>query len=223
MTRLLLSFSIVLLIPLNVMAQDDAGTKPANVTEERQDALAWLESYVGDELLLSPEDMSKLIGQIKTMPDADFERWYDQTKKLRTMLDSPEWQATRAWMKDFLNVQAVYSDQEVAEFRADVAKMTPSQLMEVMRRLERKHQSLIAMRQASQQNRSAAMGIRNELASAQRSAQVPAGGGRFGGGRGVQSYFGPSSSGPVRSSYAQRKNSYRRNFFVPGGRGWYRW
>lgn len=219
--RWIVSLTICLLSCVHAHAQNDASK--ATINQERQEALEWLESYVGNELLLSPEDLQKLISQIKTMPDDAFERWYNQTSKLRTMLDSPEWQETRAWLQDFLQVQAIYSDSEIAEFQADVAKMTPTQLMEVMRRLERKHQSLIAMRKASEQNRQLSMGIRNELAAAQKTAQVPAGGGRFGS-RGVQSYFGPASSGPKRSSYAQRKNSYRRNFGIwPGGGGWWRW
>ncbi|MDG2383114.1 MAG: hypothetical protein P8N76_15710 [Pirellulaceae bacterium] len=220
--RTLFLFFLALLIPTSAIGQTTSNSKAADVSAERAEALAWLKNYVGDELLLKPEDVQKLIAQIKTMSDQDFEKWYGQTKNLRKMIDSPEWQATRTWLKDFLNVQAIYSPAEINEFRSDVAKMTPNQLMEVMRRLERKHQSLIAMRQASQQNRKAAMNIRNELSSAQRSAQIPAGGGRYGA-RNVQSYFGPSSSGPVRSSYAQRKNSYRQNLYVPGGLGWYRW
>ncbi|MCP4192377.1 MAG: hypothetical protein GY768_17325 [Planctomycetaceae bacterium] len=220
--RILLLLSLVMLVPASSEGQTAPPAQASDISAERAEALAWLKNYVGDELLLKPDDVQKLISQIKTMSDPDFEKWYNQTKSLRKMLDSPEWQATRAWLKDFLNVQAIYSPAEIDDFRTDVAKMTPNQLMEVMRRLERKHQSLIAMREASQQNRKAAMSLRNDLTSAQRSTQIPAGGGRYGA-RSVQSYFGPSSSGPVRSSYAQRKNSYRRNLYVPGGLGWYRW
>jgi len=222
LTKWTIPFISLLLFATPVLAQEKTADA-ATIAQERQDALSWLEAYAGDELLFKPADLQKLIREIKTMPDDAFERWYNQTRQLKTMLDSPEWKATRTWLRDYLKVQAIYSDSEIAEFQADVAKMTPSQLMEVMRRLERKHQSLIAMQQASEKNRQLSMNIRNELVASQKSTMVPAGGGKYGA-RSVQSYFGPSSSGPARSSYAQRQNSYRRNLgVIPGGAGWWRW
>ena len=222
LTKWSIPFICLLFVSTPALAQDKAADA-ATIAQERQDALNWLEAYAGDELLLKPADLQKLISEIKEMPDDAFEKWYNQTRQLRAMLDSPEWKATRAWLRDYLKVQAIYSDSEIAEFQADVAKMTPSQLIEVMRRLERKHQSLIAMQQVSDKNRQLSMNLRNELVASQKSAMAPVGGSNYGS-RNVQSYFGPSSSGPAKSSYAQRQNSYRRNLgVIPGGAGWWRW
>ena len=139
-----------------------------------------------------------------------------ETRRLRTILQSPEWQDTRRWMREFLAVQAIYSEEELAEFRLDVEQMTPAEMIDVIERIRRKHESLIWTRQASERNRQASLGLRNNLVQQQRSANPTgsAGAGRFG--------SSTQATAPRRSSFTERRNSLRPNIGWAGG-GWGRW
>ncbi len=200
-------------------AQDrTAANPPPTIAQQRQEALQWLESYVGDEILLKPDDLSALIEKIRALPEDEFAQWYQETRRLRAILKSPEWEETRAWLREFLAVQAIYSDEELKEFKVDIARMSPAEVIKVLERIRRKHQSLIWMRQASERNRQAALSLRQDLMQQQRSAPAASSGGA--------ARFGPATRtpGPPRSTYSQRRNSYRNNINIwPGGAGWYRW
>ena len=212
--RYLLPCILVLVLPLTALAQDDS------IESRRADIVSWMEQYVGNELLLNPEDLKSLIEQVRKMPDAEFEKWYQATDVLRQILRSEEWEQTDAWLRDHVQVQNVYSDDEIRDFRSQVAGLTPSQFVQMLEKFISKHRSLIAMRQASERNRQFAMNMRNDMVGNTREAQRTAASRP----RSVSSYFAPGSSGPVRSSYAQRKNSYRRNVGIwPGGHFWGRW
>ncbi len=50
---------------------------------------------MGDEILLTPDDLSALIEKVRSLPDEDFAKWYQETRRLRAILLSPEWQDTR--------------------------------------------------------------------------------------------------------------------------------
>lgn len=206
---------LMLVLPVAVRAQDES-----SIESRRADIISWMEQYVGNELLLNPEDLKSLIEQVRKMPDDQFEKWYMATDELRKILQSEEWAQTDAWLRDFVRVQSIYSDDEIRDFRSQVAGLTPSQFVQMLERFISKHRSLIAMRQASNRNRQFALNMRDEMVSNTRQAQHTAASRP----RNVQSYFAPGSSGPVRSSYAERKNSYRRDFAVwPGGYFWGRW
>ncbi len=209
------------LVPVaQLPAQDDSSSEaPTTIAQQRQEVLEWLEGYVGDEILLRPEDLKSLIEKVRSLSDEEFAKWYRESRRLRAILQSPEWEDTRAWLREFLAVQAMYSDEELEEFRVDIANMAPEDVIKVLERIRRKHQSMIWMRQASERNRQASLSLRNDLMRQQRtpapsaSAAGPA-------------RFGPSSksTAPRRSSYAERRDSYRQNYYIwPGGAGWYRW
>ncbi len=205
---------LLLVVPFAVNADDDG-----SIESRRADIVSWMEEYVGNELLFNPADLKSLIEQVRKMPDTEFEKWYIATDELRGILQSEDWAQTDAWLRDHVRVQTVYSDQEIEDFRSRVAKLTPSQFVQMLERFISRHRSLIAMRQASNRNRQFALNMRNELVTNTREAQRSATQSRN-----VQSYFAPGSSGPVRTSYAARKNSYRRNFAIfPGGVFWGRW
>jgi hypothetical protein len=191
-----------------------------SLSAERQEVIQLLSDYSGDEWLLRPEDLQALIDKVRQMPDEEFVTWYRETRQVRDILRSPQWQETRQWLREFLAVQAIYSQEEIDEFRRDIARMSPSELVDVLRRIRRKHQSLIAMRASSERNRRQALASREESIR-QRQAADAAARAAPRGDFGFPSAAG--SRGPRRSSYAERMRAYRRDFVWPGGYGWWRW
>jgi hypothetical protein len=216
---LLLVTLAMLFLPERLPGQEQAtADSPPTVAEQRQKVLGWLESYVGNEVLLKPDGLSTLIERVRSSSDGEFAKWYQETRRLREIVQSPEWLETRQWMREFLAAQAMYSDEELEQFRVDIARMTPDEVTEVIERIGRKRQSLIWARRASQRNRRASLALSAGLMQQQRLAS-PAGTAR-------PAWFGPANRAPLprKSTYAERRNSFRRNFYIwPGWPGWWFW
>ena len=77
-------------------------------------------------------------------------RWWEKTAKIREALDSDQWKDTREWLREFLRVQAIYSDEQVDEFREEAKlaaeKESPTEFKEILAEIQRRRANL---RQAS--------------------------------------------------------------------------
>jgi hypothetical protein len=94
------------------------------------------------------------------MTPSQLDRWLAQTRQLREYVSSPQWQETRAWLRGFLKVQAIYSDQEIQEFRQKLFDADPDELLAMLQKIQAKHESMVWMHQASQQSRQMAVDAR---------------------------------------------------------------
>ncbi len=148
--------------------------KPASPEETRDELLGWLDEYLLRQVLFEKEDLLTLRSKIEKMSTPELARWLEETRQIRQELDSPEWRATEDWMREFLRVQAIYSDEEVAEFRAKAAKMSPGELHELLETIRQKHRSLRGTHQASEQRRSAQLSSRNAFLKQQEQARKSA-------------------------------------------------
>ncbi len=188
--------------------------------QQRTAVVEWLESYVGDEILLKPEDLAAKIDTIRQMSDVEFQTWYRETRPLRQVLQSPEWQDTREWLREFLAVQAIYSDEQIEQFRSNAAKMSPREMLEAVRLIQRRHRSMVSMNASSQRSRQMSLSMQNDRTLLRNRPVGQVAGGRS---EGLGSYHGNASPGPVRVSYAERMNVYRRPFYYWYGFGGWRW
>lgn len=194
-------------------------TDAVNVQQRRQ-ALNWLDLHVGDQQLLKPEDFKTLFNKVGGMSDAEVEEWIAETRQLRQALQSQAWRETRAWLREFLAVQAIYSDEEIDGFKTQAAKMSPTELLDSMRLIRRKHQSLVTLHAASERARRMSLGLRNDLIRRQQLIVHHVAAIHSTGPIRHDGHVGP---GPVRSSYAERMNVYRRFGFWPGRFGSWNW
>ncbi len=194
-------------------------TDAVNV-HQRREALDWLDTHVGDQQLLKPEDFKSLVNRVGSMSDAEVEQWLAETRQLRKALQSQAWRETRAWLREFLAVQAMYSDEEIDEFKTQAANMSPTELLDSLHHIRRKHQSIITMHAASERARRTNLGLRNDLIRRQQQTVSHAAAIHS---TGPIQHDGHVSPGPVRSSYADRMHVYRRFGFWPGGFGWWNW
>ncbi len=190
-------------------------TDAVNV-QQRREALDWLDTHIGEQQLLKPDDFKALFKKVGSMSDAEVEEWLAETRQLRKALQSQAWRETRAWLREFLAVQAIYSDEEIDEFKTQAANMSPTELLDSMHLIRRKHQSLISMHAASERARRTNLRLRNDLIRRQQqtvnhAATIHS--------MGPIQHVGHVSPRPVRSSYAERMNVYRRHGFWPGGVG----
>lgn len=174
--------SAVALALLVVLGQ--AARLPAQITEEdltdpsltdaerKQATLLWLDQYLADAVLMSKDDTTKIREAVERMTPTQLDQWLKSTRDLFTYVESPQWQETRTWLRGFLKVQAIYSDKEIAQLKSDIRNADASQMLDIMKRIQAKHESLVWMHQASQQSR--AMQVQQRNASVAQQAAVTA-------------------------------------------------
>jgi hypothetical protein len=139
------------LISLGTIARgDDPASPPASeVTLENAKAkvLQWVDEHRRDQVLFHDDDIVRLRERLsQDTPEAALQ-WWHKTANLRKALDSPEWKETSQWLGEFLRVQAIFTDQEVDEFRReakDAAQQgTDQQFMEMLAKVEAYRASLV--------------------------------------------------------------------------------
>ena len=125
-----------------------AGTCPAQqppaaradeaAPDARGQALGWLDQLSIEQVLFNPEDVQAWRDAVEQMSEVDAQAWWQQHAAHRQLLDSPEWHQTRQWWRDFLKVQAIYSDEEIRARREQAfqaANQSARALSEVMQEL----------------------------------------------------------------------------------------
>jgi hypothetical protein len=143
-----------LIFPAKLLAQEP---KPSPPTEQtKQEALAWLTSFSRYQVLFHADDVKKLKERVEAMTPEEAAKWWDRTAPQRKVLASPEWAETENWLRQFLDVQARYSDEEIRARQkeaAEQAKESAGSLQEVLDRITKARRALVGGAQAAQQTR----------------------------------------------------------------------
>jgi hypothetical protein len=103
--------------------------------------LTWLDQYLTKEVLFRKEDIEALRAKVAKMSPTELQEWLDQSQEIRDRLDSDQWKSTRVWLEGYLPTQ-LYNDREMEQFRRDVGEMSPSDLLELLKRIQQKHDTL---------------------------------------------------------------------------------
>lgn len=127
--------------PATRSAPASPGKAGATAKADRQQLLQWLDQYLTQEVLFRKQDIEALQAKIDKMSPAQLQAWLDETQEIRTKLSSDEWKSTRVWLEGYL-AKKLYSDQETEQFQADVAKLSPSELLQLLKRIEQKHDTI---------------------------------------------------------------------------------
>jgi len=133
------------------LAAEDA--KPAEV---KQQALAWLDEFAKEEVLFSQKDLEKLRAKVASMSDEEAAAWWKKSAQERELLDSEQWQETRDWLREFLKVQAIYSDEQIRYFQSEAfakAVKSPRELKDIMAEITARRKALAAGARQSAQTR----------------------------------------------------------------------
>jgi len=112
MERCAWCFALPILASLATLA---TGQDPAI---DKSEALKWLDRFAVDQALFDSADVQSLRDRVAAMSPAEAAAWWQDFSLRREMLDDPSWTETNAWLRQYLRVQAVYSDQQIREFRA---------------------------------------------------------------------------------------------------------
>ncbi len=162
--------------------------------EQRQTALDWIDRYLSETVLFKRDDVEAYREKIKRMTPAEMGQRTEKTHDVRAILESKEWQTTDAWLKDFLKVQAIYSQEEIDAFQAEAASATSDDLIEMLKDIEQRHKQLIWMRSVSERKRTASLKRAVDAAKPSVSTSTPS----------RRATFGSTPSVNVRARYAGR-------------------
>lgn len=94
--------------------------------------LGWFDKFVADGSLFAGEDIQAMRVAISRASDKELSTWLDGTVPLRDAIETGEWVATKKWLQEFWQVQAMYKDDELSEFRQRLTKLSPRQILIVM-------------------------------------------------------------------------------------------
>ena len=99
---------------------------------ERTEARTWLGELKNRQVLFEADVLDELQEVLQRLPDKDFQAWQVESELLRKGFDTPEWKATEQWLKDFLKVQAFYTDEELLKFQQSLRELTPNETLIVL-------------------------------------------------------------------------------------------
>jgi hypothetical protein len=121
--------------------------------ELRDTTLLWLDQFLTETQLLRQEDLAKIRAGVEQMSPSQLRQWLEQTKQLREYVESERWQQTKVWLREFLRVQAIYSEEEIQGLRDEIVQADANQILAILKRIQSRHDALVWMRQAKERNR----------------------------------------------------------------------
>ncbi len=194
----------------DVSAQGAANAKidDADIIQAKKDALEWLTTYLHSSVLLDQKTIDQVRNTVLHMTPDQLRQWLRNTEQLRAYVQSDSWQATRRWLHQFLHVQAIYSDKELAEFRKKIESADPKQLMEIMQRIQAKQATMSWMHQASAVNKQAKLQAQKATLKANSKAAA-----RRRPSSGSRPLFGSASP---KAGKANSKSGSYKGYRVPG-------
>jgi hypothetical protein len=135
--------------PASLSCADDPTTDESGRADKKQ-VLAWFDDYAEKQVLFHDDDIARLRKELADDTPEEAAKWWSKTTKIRASLDSKQWSDTREWLREFLKVQAIYSDEQIAEFQKEakeaVKKESPKAFEEILADVESRRSNL---RQAS--------------------------------------------------------------------------
>lgn len=175
--RVLLSWALSALACLLFAASATAQSAPAaddsNDGSKKAQALKWIDRFAAEQVLFSTQDVERFREKVVKMTETEAAAWWNKSASHRELFDSKDWQGTRQWLREFLRVQAIYSDEQLAYFQSDAfaqAEESSRSLKDVMDEITTERKRLAAGHRSSQRVRQQQL----EYSQAYRQEQVAA-------------------------------------------------
>ena len=110
----------------------------------KDETLKWLDEYLTKQILFRKEDVAAIRKKVEDLKPEELKAWLGKTREIREILESPEWRRTNIWLMSYMP-QFFSTDQQMEEFRAKSAQMTPEELHDMLDRLKQKHETMMSM------------------------------------------------------------------------------
>lgn len=120
--------------------------KDAPAKDAQAEAIRWIDNFAKDQVLFSKKDVERLRKEVAEFTPEEAQAWLERTQEVREALDSTDWLRNRLWLKDFLEVQAIYSDEQIAEFREEAkqaARESPKKFKQMLAEIDKERKKLL--------------------------------------------------------------------------------
>lgn len=151
----ILSLAVSMLLTTSGFSQLGSDIADSNLTdaERRERTLLWLDTFLTESGLLEQGDIEQIREAVAQMSTTQLRDWLEQTQELREYVESEQWQRTKQWLREYLRVQAVYSDEQLEKLQNDLVQASPNEMLAILKRIQAKHDALSWMHQAAERNR----------------------------------------------------------------------
>ena len=145
--------------------------------DEKEMALAWLKQFRAVQVLFNDKDLARVEEKLLSSNTEQAQQWWERTAEVRAALDSERWQTTREALREFLRVQAIYSDEQLEEFRQELTtnvKESPQKFISMLLDIEARHQNLKRQHRQSEQLRKQTLAVNEHFVQQQFDARQAA-------------------------------------------------
>lgn len=156
MTVRMLTIATLSLLMITGSLSPAMALMPVAPEKQKEEALAWLDRFARVQVLFHVDDVKKLRERVAAMSPEAAAAWWEKTAPQRKVLSSAEWRDTERWLREFLEVQAKYSDDDIRYFQSEAAAMakeSAASLQEVLDRITQARRKLVGGAQVSEQTR----------------------------------------------------------------------
>lgn len=126
--------------------QQSSKTRSDEPSDPNAKAIQWIDEYRKVQVLFHDKDLALLRSKIASSSREDAKKWLDNSVEVRAALESAEWKSTREWLREFLKVQAIFSDEEIEQLRAEAklaAEESPETFKAILARIEKERTTLV--------------------------------------------------------------------------------
>lgn len=138
---------------------ESAATEPPETKlpaeSPRTVALHWLDEFAKEQTLLAKEDVKTMRATILARPETDLVTWLAATAPLREAMDTDVWRKTNQWLSEFWQVQAIYTDEQLAAFHRRMRSLTPREILLVMDHFANEYLTRVNRREVNARRRQA--------------------------------------------------------------------
>lgn len=142
---MILTGVVVSVAALSAATNADESGKQDGGTITKESVLAWIDDYRKKQVLFHDDDIARLRKEIADDTPEEAAKWWAKSADIREVLDSEQWKETREWLREFLKVQAIYSDEQIAIFQneaEETAKESPKDFKKILADIEDKRARL---------------------------------------------------------------------------------
>lgn len=174
----------------------------------RRELLRWLDEELYYHVLFKPADVDELRSRINEMSPTAIEQYFDQTARLRELMQTEEWQIVNRFFGYYRSLDEQFTPAEREQLARGPARLTPQTLMRLMNVLVDHYLKSQTATAASQLQRQFSMATRaNFLADQDRMRTYAL---QSAANRSNRNYF--SAAGSTPGDRVIRRDQYR----VPG-------
>jgi hypothetical protein len=141
---------------------------PSEVADQERAILErWLDEELYYHVLFKPADVNALRERVGAMSATELDNYFQQSERLRQVMESPEWQTVNRYYSYFRTLESVFSPEQNAQLAKGPGTLAPPEIMRLMNVLVDQYLKQQAASRASETARQANVQTRTQFVADQ--------------------------------------------------------